>query len=168
MDINNNIIKTKIFQYINKEITKIELSEWARNSFYTLLSTGEIFEVKKLVTYKFLIELSQVDDCDEPCTVEDMKSIIDILNGGNNIKYIHQMKIPPKFQNNEFFPIRDCLLKYKENDVLTKSDMIELESYSRNVFLPIDTINDHLSAQLSALLSCAFTFYSDDDEINKM
>lgn len=160
---NVDVIKEKLKQYFDRNITKEELSEWALNSFHYLLSSGEIFEIEKLVVFRFLTKLSTTNCSFEPCTDEEIHEISDILNGQINIVYTFSMKIPVRFQKTNISRIRDILLEYKEKRTLPKSELKELEAfYDNKNFHMAKTVEELLEVQIASLLFAAYAVGYDE------
>ena len=161
-----SLVKRKIKQYFDKEITKVELSNWARELFHKLLSSEEIFVLEKLVIFKMLTTISDNSFSCESRFDETIQQICDVLNGYTNETYVFHMKIPREFKNANVVNIREILIWYKEERILSKTKIEELESFANRTSLYVaKTVNELLETQIISLLFSAFRFYPNDNEI---
>ena len=164
MELNTVILSEKIHQYLDGQIEKEKFAEWAKESSWKMLK-GEIFELKKIVLWRFVSLLEQTNACCEPTTHEEIKAIGRILDGHENALYIFNMKISKEYCNPEITDIRNLLTKRKNGADLNDSEIGIVERFSKKKRSEITTIQEMLEEQLACLLDDVYSFYVRDEEM---
>ena len=168
MDISVALLKVKLRQYLSGKITKNEIGFWASSAYHCLM-WGEYIEIDKLVVYHFLRNLSSIhakpnDITDDyPCTDNEVKEILKVLNGEKNLSYSFNIMISKLAyeRNNDvymsklkfFCEIKNNIFEYSNGKPLNSAKMRELVDYSRKHIEEIITLTDLLESHLISILS---------------
>ena len=168
MDIGVAILRDKLIQYVGEKITKNEIGFWSYSAYLHLLK-GEYFEIDKLVIFHFIRTLSTIHTTpnnitdDYPCSEDEVKKILGVLNGEKSLSYTFNTMISKqayesyddiyKSKLQLFSKIENYILEYLNNNSLDLSKMRELIAYSRQCTCEINTLTDLLEAHLINILS---------------
>lgn len=165
MEVNTDILKSKLDQYFKNIITKDELGLWALNSYYDLLQ-GEYIYIEKLKVYHFLRTLSTFhivpnDIKDEyPCSEEEVLNIYEILRGNKSTSYTFNLKISKKIYEQEEFnnkksmldKIQNYIVEYSSNKSLSQSKMSDIINYTKKGMFETNNLVEILETNIMGIL----------------
>lgn len=173
MIVNSGLLKQKIGQYINKEISKNELGLWSMRAYYCLLK-GEYIEIDKLSIYHFLRTVSTFhtipnDIADEyPCSEDEVMEIYDILCGRKSMAFTFNIRVFQNFYSNKNDSAREkifCRLKEIFSEIsscgVPQSVIKELTEYVNQTEGEIHTIVDLLECHIKSIIVENLNFEED-------
>jgi hypothetical protein len=164
MEFNTTIMCEKITKYLSNEFSKEDFSKWAYETMYKLLK-GDILKIENIALWKFVTLLTRVDDSCQPCSENDIREILRIINGYENAFYLFHMKIPKEFQNLMMVRIYDLLIKHSNSEEINSLEINEIKSFIYSSLLEASTIIDLFKIQISKLLSSSYSFYEENNSI---
>lgn len=160
MALDTETLKSNISKYIKNELSKKDLENWSKTEFNKLV-TGEIVYLNKIVFYKILSQLIQINDPIDPLPKSDVVDILNILEGTKDKNYSFKMNIPPKKIEKELVRLADILTNYMEHKSMTKEEWNIISSLTTTAF-EFDNIVDRIKYQIFNVLTDSFEWIDDE------
>lgn len=159
-----SLIKTKISQYLSKEISKEDVYSWALDVMYKMLEGG-ILEIGNIEAWGIITGITEINDIDDVYCDEVIHRFDRILSGNENGLFNFIIKIPEKFVINNLSQTKNILIRYSTEKQLSRSDILALESITSKNFNIPSTLNEILENQIIELLNLGYTFYPNEERI---
>ena len=154
---NVNILKNRLHDYLNGNLSREELIEWGSQSLINILKTREDLPLECLFTYPFLSRISIDTNSWESINHKMIKEYFEILNGEKKFSYLFITRLNGEGQGEELLEIEKILNNYirdgkfskleydyvlsyieknQENDIFTLFDMIQCDIINHLEGLP--------------------------------
>lgn len=157
------VIKTKLLQYLEREISKEELCDWSVEMMHYILK-GDILEIKWLEVWGILTGLAEVEDySDRECT-DLVGKYNRILSGDEAETFSFAMRIPEWFVEGCLSKVGIVLQKHLDGERQEREDISELEEFLRKR-IQVRTIHDLLELEVIDLLNLGFDVYAEENGI---
>lgn len=160
MALDTEILKRNISKYLNNELSKKDLADWSKSEFDKLVN-GEIVNFNKIIFYKILSLLIQINDPIDALPKSEVVDILNILEGSKDKNYSFKMNIPPKMIEEELIHLADILNNYMDSKSMTKEEWNIISSLTTTP-LNLDNIVETIKYQLFNVLEDSFDWIDDE------
>lgn len=164
MDVKNTV-KTKLLQYLSKEITKQDLYKWSLDLLHKILK-GDVFYISYLEIWVIITELTEINDLSDSYCDDLVYRFSEILMGNKCASFAFAIQIPPKFVVNNLSQTKQILQKYYLKKQLSGIEVSELISATQKTINSINTLNEMLELQIINLLNLGYEFYADEGKVD--
>lgn len=164
MDVKNSI-KTKLLQYLSRDITKQDLYKWSLDLLHKMLK-GDIFSINYLEIWVIITELTEINDVSDSYCDELVYRFSKILSGNECASFAFAIQIPEKFVVDNLSQTKQILQKYSVKKQLSNIEVSELKSATQKTINSIYTLNEMLELQIIDLLNLGYEFYADEKKVD--
>lgn len=160
MTLDTEILKSNISKYLNNELSKRDLANWSKTEFDKLVNS-EIVHLNKIIFYKILSQLIQINDPIDALPKSEVVDILNILEGTKDKNYSFKMNIPPQMIEEELIHLADILTNYMDSKKMTKEEWNIISSFTTTA-LKLDNVVEIIKYQLFNMLAESFDWIDDD------
>ena len=116
------ILQDKLLEYLNGELSREQLVEWAQLILNNMLTTKDIYKLKCLYTYPFISEISVNKNSWESVKKSTIETHIKILKGELDFNYCVIIKLGKHKKERALQEIMKILNNYISNGSLTDKE----------------------------------------------
>lgn len=160
-----NLVKTKLSQYLSKEISRQNLYKWSLDLLHKMLK-GDILDIKYLEIWGMITELTKINDVGDSYCDELVYRFNEILLGNKCASFAIAIQIPKKFVVNNLSQTKRILQKYSLEKQLLGIEVSELKFATQKTMGSINTLNEILELQIIDLLKLGYEFYADESRVD--